>query len=450
MIDPTRLLPTLEQRDPRAYPLGDMWLLTIFTILLAIGLPRLLSGLQIDFAMCALGLLGLAVIHVGFAALSGRLAVRPAVHTRSLIGLHALGVVAVGFIWQRAGGAQNPLFLLVFLLPVIGAVFISRWQAYFTAALSALTAAVVVAGQAPLPLHGHVPWPVAAARWLGSMGTPDSSFAAFYAPATYYAAVLLVFAIMLFGCAVAVEYLRALFDRLSAQASLARTEALRSQEFWAGLMEELPLPAALLDADTHEIIRASVAAGRWGGGAIVGRNFFEVVRFSYPDAIQALIGGRDGVEPLSMVRMGERLVATEVRVQHLAHGGRRLALVTVADTTESFCVRAALDAAEHAALVVDAGGRVLAVNRPACALFSEARVGAELAQLVGEADAGPGWWDPGLSRRRRLQMTVMRRSYEVTVSTVTLPGEEARLYVIAFRPAGAAGSTGLFAVSRQS
>jgi hypothetical protein len=140
---PTQIILVFNWLDPRAHPLGDTWLLTIFTILLAIGLPRVAGGLEIDFAVCALGLLALAVIHVGFAVVAARMAPRPQLRTRLLTTLHLLSVVTVAFIWQRAGGLQNPLFLAVFVLPVIGAVFISRWQSYVTAALSVLTVAVM-------------------------------------------------------------------------------------------------------------------------------------------------------------------------------------------------------------------------------------------------------------------------------------------------------------------
>jgi PAS domain-containing protein len=463
MIDrtPTQIIPVFNWFDPRAHPLGDTWLLTIFTILLAIGLPRVAGGLEIDFAVCALGLLALAVIHVGFAVVAARMAPRPQLRTRLLTTLHLLSVVTVAFIWQRAGGLQNPLFLAVFVLPVIGAVFISHWQSYVTAALSVVTVAVMASGQAPpAEPHWYVPGFSAAAAWLSSIGrlligASGRPFAAFYAPAGYYAALLQVFAVVMFGCAVAAEYLRTVYDRLNAQVAMARSETLRSQALWSGLVEELPLPAALVDAETHEILCAS-AISKWGtsAGTIAGREFFEVVQFSYPEAIEALIGGRGGVEPLSMVRMGDQLLATEVRVQHIAQNGRRLALVIVSDTTEGFCVRAALDAADHAALVVDASGRVLAINRPARAVFPEAKAGTQVSRLVPEAGAGAAWWNPGMSRCKKIQVTVTRRAYQVTATAVALPGEEERLYIIAFVPAAAVAgadrsATTLTAVKRR-
>lgn len=439
----TQIIPVLNWIDPRAHPLGDTWLLTIFTILLATGLPRVLNGLEVDFAVCALGLLTLAVIHVGFAVVAARLAGRPELRTRLLTALHLLGVVIVAFVWQRAGGLENPLLLAVFVLPVIGAVFISRWQAYLTAALSILAVALLASGQGQSAMEPrwYLPGFRAAADWLSSIdrlsGGAGRPFPAFYAPAGYYAVLLEVFAVVLFSCAVAAEYVRAVYDRLNVQLAVARSETLRSRGLWTALMEELPLPAALIDADTHEILCASaVAAAWWGtrGGALTGRGLFEVVSFSYPEAIEALVSGRDGVEPLCMVRLAGQLRATEVRVQHIAQHGRRLALVTVSDATEAFCVKAALDAAEHAALVVDICGRVLALNRPARAVFPEARAGSELARLVPDAGAGAAWWDPGMSRCRKMHLTVRRRVYQVTATAVALPGEEERLYSLAFVP----------------
>ena len=57
--------------------------------------------------------------------------------------------------------------------------------------------------------------------------------------------------------------------------------------------------------------------------------------------------------------------------------------------------------------------------------------------MVPETGAGVAWWDPGMSRSKKMHLTVMRRTYQVTATAVALPGEEERLYVIAFMPAAA-------------
>ena len=45
------------------------------------------------------------------------------------------------------------------------------------------------------------------------------------------------------------------------------------------------------------------------------------------------------------------------------------------------------------------------------------------------------WWDPGMSRRKKLHITVSRRAYRVTATAVALPGEEQRLYALGLVPA---------------
>jgi PAS domain-containing protein len=439
---PTQLLPALLTHDPRAHPLDDTWLLTISTILLAIAVPWFLSGVRIDFSAAALGLLVLGAIHVGFAGLSRRTNPSAVGRTRTLSALHALGVITVAFIWQHAGGLQNPMLLVAFALPVIGSIFLSRWQPYLMALLAVVMVALVASAQAP-ELRWYTAGPGRAADWLSALigraaGGASPPFASFYAPSVYFVALLEVFVIMLFACAVAAEYLGAFFERLQAQVAVTRAEAARSQELWSALVAGLPLPAVLVDADTHEVLCLSAAAVAKFFSTeekVLGRDLFQALNFSYPEPIERLVNGAGGAERLSMVRVRDVLLATEVRVQHVAHNGRRLALVLIDDTTEAFCVRSALDVAEHAALVTDSQGRILALNRAARAILSGAEIGANVSRLVPQGDAEPRWWDPGLSGRRKMHVMLTRRMYQVTSSAVPLPGEDARLYVIAFLPA---------------
>jgi hypothetical protein len=136
-----------------------------------------------------------------------------------------------------------------------------------------------------------------------------------------------------------------------------------------------------------------------------------------------------------MLQLGGRLRVAEIRVQHLAQKGRRLALVILEDVTESFCMKAALDVAENAAIVVDAQGRVRTWNRPATVLFPDLASDTEAARLLPQSPVGASWWDPGLGGRRKAHVTVMQRVYQLTCSAIVLPGEDERLYVAAFVPA---------------
>jgi PAS domain-containing protein len=447
----TQRLAALGWHDPRAHLLDDSWLLTIFAIVFATAVPWLVSGLSIDLLPTVAGLVTLGAIHVAFAALASRHSPQDARRARTLVGLHVFGVVVIAYVWAHAGGVHNPLFLTVFALPIVGSIFLSRWQPYLVAVLAAALVALIAALETP-ELRWYAP---ALGAILGRLedvvGHGNSAqlpFAGFYAPSEYFVVLLEVFAIMVFACAIAAEYLGTIFERLHSQVDMARAEAERSQQLWTTLIEQLPLAAFLLDAHSSEVVFASQAArARFAGTAdgdanaegsagadLIGRNFFEAVSFSYPELVQELLSGADGVANPCMIRHGGRLLTTEVRVRHIAQHGRRFALVVVIDMTEAFCLKAALDASEQAAVVADTQGRVLAFNRPATVLFPGARLDAELSRLLPEADPQSRWWDPGLTGRRKLHVSIMQRIYQLTSSTVTLPGEDERLYVVAFVP----------------
>jgi PAS domain-containing protein len=443
--DATQLLATPAWRDPRIHLLDDLWLITIFAVLFATALPWLLSGLSIDFIAAAGGLLVLGAIHVALAALATRTVGRW--HTRALSVLHVLGVLAIAYVWQHVGGLQNPMFLMLFTLPVIGSIFLSRWHAYFMAAVAVAAVALIAAIEAP-ELRWYAPGvDVIAGSLAKLLGAGSASrslpFTGFYAPSDYFVVLLQVFTVLMFACAVAADYLGTVYERLHTQVAAALIEAERGQHLWSAVLERLPLPALVVDAETSEVcFVSSMALDRFGLGveALLGHSLLEVLDFSYPELVHDLTSGTGGVARPCMLRLGGRLLATEVRVRHLAQKGRRLALVIVQDITENFCVQVALDGAEHAALVVDSHGRLLAWNKPATALFPGAEVDAPIARILPEIAPETRWWDPGLSGRRRMHVTVMQRVYQLTCSAVPLPGEDERLYVLAFVPAAQAAA----------
>ncbi len=434
--DATQMLPAPSWSDPRIHLLDDTWLLTIFAILLATTLPWLTSAFDINFVATSLGLLALGAIHMAFSVL-GRPS-RAGERRPLLTALHVAGVLIIGFIWMHAGGLQNPAFLMVFALPVVGAIFLSRWQPYLMALMSIVVAGAVAIAQIP-ELRWYAPGLNAAGAWLATalgQGTATNvSFPGFYAPSGYFVVLLEVFAILVFACAVAAEYLGTIFERLHSHVDIARVEAERGQEFWTTLIEDLPVPALLLDIDTLQVLCASEQASAFCiTEPANGQSLFETIRFSYPDVVQELITKGGGVAPLSMIQLADRLRATEVRVQHIAQNGHRFALVVINDKTEEFTARAALDVTGQAVLVIDSQGRVLAFNKPARALFAGIEKDADASNLLSLTGMAARWWEPGLTGRRKMQVEIAPRIYEVTSSASPLPGEEERLYVVTFLP----------------
>jgi hypothetical protein len=345
------------------------------------------------------------------------------------------------------------MFLTVFALPVIGAIFLSRWHPYFIAALSVCVVGFVALAQAP-ELRWYASGLLGGDTWLawlfGRQSTvPQPSFSGFYAPSSYLIVLLEVFTIVLFACAVAAEYVGIIFERLNAQSIMARTEAERGQELWASLIERLPLPALLIDPATLRVVASSEFAITYlqvGEMPLEGRNLFEALRFSYPDTVHELIVGSDGAAPWTVIRVADQLRATQARVLHVMHKGRRLALLTIEDATEVFCLKAALDTSEYAALVVDARGRIMAFNKRAEWLFGGVETGADAAQLL-PPDAGSRWWDPGLNERRKMHVEIGPRLYQVTSSAIALSGEEERIFTASFLPVAKGGTADPFGTS---
>jgi hypothetical protein len=451
-VDRTQLIPRPVWENPRINLLDDIWLFTIVAILVATGVPWFASGFEVEVGMASWGLLSLGGVHVTFTVLASPSRAHGRWRDRTLTLLDILGVILIGFIWQHVGALQNPMFLMVFALPVVGSIFLSRWHPYLVAAVGVLVVGVVALSQAPelrwyaSGLFGGDAW----LTWLfgNQSAVPQPSFSGFYAPSNYLIVLLEVFAILLFATAVASEYVGTIFERLNAHIVMARTEAERGQEMWAGLIERLPLPALLVDPDTLRVVAASEFAIAYLHAVempLEGRNLFDALKFSYPDIVQELIFGSDGGAPATVIRVADQLRVTQVRVLHIAHKGRRLALLTIEDATEVFCLKAVLDTSEYAAFVIDARGLVLAFNKPAGGLFSGAEVGADAGRLLAQPDSGPRWWEPGLTGRRKMHVEIGPRIYQVTSSAITMAGEEERIFTVAFLPVARAGTADPFA-----
>jgi hypothetical protein len=441
----TQLLPRPTWADPRVHLLDDVWLLTIVAILIATGVPWFLSGFEVQLGAASWGLLVLGAVHWAFTSIAAPTRAHTQWRRRGLAALHLAGVIGVGYIWQHTGGVQNPVFLCVFALPVIGAIFVSDWHPYFTAAVAVAVVILVALAQVP-ELRWYIGGLSSSGPWLARLfgeqsAVANAPFSGFYAPASYFVVLLEVFAILLFACAVAAEYLGTIFERLYSLVSLARAEAEGGQELWTGLIEQLPVPAFLIDVDTLQVVSASQLATQKfcdRDDAIEGRDLFDAVCFSYPDVVQELIRGADGVAQQAVIRVAHEFRVAQVRVRHIAQLGHRFALVLIEDTTEAFCVRAALDTAEHAALVIDARGRLCAFNKPASWLFAGMAIGMDVAGLLPQGPAGGQWWDPGVAGRRKMHIEIAPWVYQVTSAAVALPAEEERLYAVAFLPVGKA------------
>src|SRR5579863_9247859 len=263
--DITRMLPPAPWADPRAQLLEDTWLLTIFAVLLATAFPWFVSAFNIDFAAVSKALLALGGVYVCMSMVTGLRHFTTRAHRRLIAVLNAAGITAMAFVWLYAGGLQNPVFLLAFVLPVIGSGSLSRWQPYLTATLAVVLVAGVSLSQDP-----ELSWYAAGRTLVRLLGAASPSagasgaFLGFYAPVAYDLVLLEVFAILILACAVAAESINNSFGKLLEHLNGARADAASGQEMWSALMQRLPLPALLVDAESLEIVQTSEDLGAFG------------------------------------------------------------------------------------------------------------------------------------------------------------------------------------------
>src|SRR5689334_6232811 len=144
------LLPSVPAQHASA-PIGgqarlldDIWVVTLLAVLVAAAAPRLLSVFEIDFGAVIWAVFGLGAIHVALAAAAER-----GWPLRGLTVIQVTGVVLIGIVWHYAGALHNPLFLLTFALPVIGAGLVSRRQPYLMAVLAILITSAVALRRTP-------------------------------------------------------------------------------------------------------------------------------------------------------------------------------------------------------------------------------------------------------------------------------------------------------------
>ena len=424
----------------RTQVLDDGWLLMLLAAALSVGVPWFLRNANVD-----LGPVSWAVFIYGLAYLAFSRGLEQLTGTRAR--MHALtlmqmaAVVFVAFLWHLAGSLQNPLFLMLFALPVAAAgCVLPGARPYLLAALSVACATLVALGNAP-----QLRW------YMTQLGIPVDAipaalliggarpFTGVEMPAAYLFLLLVTFAILIFAVALlsqsVASLLRGVYARLDAATrALAQAHALAHH-----VIEALPHPTVLVYADTRMIAGASASfRARIGldAGALEDKTLFDAVAFTHPEVVAALIAaGQPGEAPLVPYATGGELRLARVRVAPVEHDGTRYACLGFEDVAESLFQKAALEAVPDPILVVGGGGRVDYFNAAAAALFEELEPGADAAATLAQDDA-PDWWVLGPRLQRERPVTVRGRPHLARCTALALPGLPARATVVRLRAMG--------------
>ncbi len=415
----------------------DVWLVTLFIILLGIAVPWFLRLLDVPLGPVLWSLFGFGTVYLVLARWGDSFEDPAAILV--IIGLvQAAGVLFIGLVWHLAGGAQNPVFLLAFAVPVVaGGMVLPHWQAYATAILSVLTVFTVALMNAP-ELRWYLYQAGLPAEWLLSR-LPDLSagapqpFPGLTTLPGYLIVLLISFTVLLLSLAVMTDSFKTLVLRVYGQLASADDALTALESLSTEMLRSSPTPTALLYADTLGVAQASESFMRrllLKPGDLPDKNLFGLIEFSYPEIIQELIAGSGGEVPTAVYRVGGELRVARVLVHPIRQGRIRYACIRLDEITDFYYLKAAFDAVEEAVVLIGAERRILYCNRAALDLLPQVAIGVDAAPALRQPNLPESWWDLGLQRRFERQFELHGRAYRVYGTALRVPGEPDSLNVL--------------------
>ena len=433
--------PSGQTLHERSQVLDDGWLLMLLAAAVAVGVPWFLRNANVELAPVTWTVFLYGVAYLAFSRGLEQLTGARA-RMLALTVMQAAAVVFVALLWHLAGNLQNPLFLMLFALPVAAAgCVLPPARSYFLAAVAVVCASAVALANAP-----QLRW------YMSQLGIPvdvlpatmvfqgSRPFPALEMPAAYLFLLLLTFSILIFAVALLSQSVAALLRRVYERLDATTRALAQAHRLAADVIDRLPHPTVLVYADTRNVAHASASfVERMGLGAasLQEKALFELVPFAYPEVIEGMIGsGRAGEVPLAPYRVGDGVRLARVRVEPVEHGGVSYACITLDDAADGLYQKAMMDAVPDALLVVGADGRVQYFNASAAALFPGLDIGTEAAAMLAQHDA-PDWWVLGPRSQRERPVSIGGKAHLARCSALVVPGLQERPTVVRLRASGA-------------
>ena len=419
----------------------DLWLLSLFVMLLALGVPWFLRVLAIDFASVAWSLFIYGVLFLAISMAANSLEDR-----RLLLGviggLQASGIIFVGYLWHLSGGVQDPMFLLVFVMPVLaGSLVLPNWQNYVAAALSATCVTGIAIFDAPelrwYLVQMRVLSQALADRFPRSSAHPMTPFPGLSLTPAYIFVVLVMFALMIFMVAWTSEYLSGLLIGLYGRLATSTAGREETESLSLEVLRASPSPIALVYADTLNVAHVShsfLHQFLLTPESLLHKNLLGLVEFSYPEVVEGLIRGNGGDVPLAPLRVGTETKFSRIVVHSISHGSTRYAYVSFQDIADLHYSQAALGAVAQALLVVNSSRQVLYFNQAAKELFGDLRMGIDAAILMQQANLPTGWWELGNRSRQERRVEFAGRRFLATCVASPILGGQDLLTVLNLQP----------------
>jgi PAS domain-containing protein len=314
-----------------------------------------------------------------------------------------LGTLFMAAGWHLFGGAQQPLFPLLIVLPLLtGTLVLGAWQQQIatSAVLLVLASGLLLSADTNSFIQQRYGISIVSAHALPSwvprsrVVFPDMSTS----PA-YDLLLTVMVGVVCVAVSTTARGLVALCRRDAACVASLQDEVGRLQQ--AATQFVLRAPAELLVvSSTGRIMHASDRALKsFDLDDAPGQFLLDAIAFKHPDVIKrVMIGGGEEIQPAS-VRGLDRILRVRGEVMEL--GPSTVTLLSI-ERCDDLCWRAEVDAVEAPIFAIGSNGRLMYLNRSALALFGPEAEGAIATAFFQSAPSA--WWDiaPLTSARRIL------------------------------------------------
>ncbi len=410
------------------------WLAALLLLLGGISVPWYTRMVQLDLGRVTWMLFGYALLYCGATLAADRLR-NPRDVLRLAVALQVSGVLVLGLVWYLLGGPQAPMFLLAFMVPVVGAGLLAvRWLPYALAALAVVVAGLVAALTSPSLRWYLVQLDIPLAGWLASMplGAVRGVFPALEVEPAFALVLMELFAVLVLVAAVVTGSLASLLLRLTT--SLQQSgEALRDAEGLAQRVLQASLhPTALVDRSSLRVVQASdsfLSQLLLEPGDLADRTLVELFDMPFPEPLHAALA-RGGEVPFAICRVDGETRIVRISVSLIEHAGGDYAHVSVDNVSDLYYIRGALEAVDAAYLLLDADRRILYFNRAAQSLFGQLYAGMPASGTLEPEGTPAHWWDLTPRRSHRRQVSIRTQPYRADLVAADLPGHAGPLTMV--------------------
>lgn len=423
----------------RKQVLDDAWLLMLLGVTLAVGAPWFLRTLPIDTAPVTWAVFAYGAAYLAISRLVDRLRGARAL-LNALTAMQGASVVFLAFLWHLVGGLQNPMFLLVFAIPIAATgCMLPGARAFAVTFLAIAGVAAVALANAPELRWYLTQLGVPAAIMPTGTGLAARPFPGLDLPAAYLFLALLTFAGLALALALVAHSVALMGRRLETRLEAAARAAGDASSLAGEVLRAIPFPAALVYADTRNVAQASerfLQRLNVLPESLSERDLFGLVEFTYPEVVAEAIARGSGDIGFAVYRAGGVSSAARIHVSRVEHAGTGYVLLVIEDIAERFTLQAAMGAVTSAVVVIGADDRVRYFNPAAAKAMPGLELGVHAATPLGQADAG-GWWRLGERAHRERQVVLSGQPFDARCVAANAPGRQDHVTVVELTRAAA-------------